>query len=155
MGRPKGLKHTEETKQKMRDARNDEWREKQRASQAGDKHWRYGKLSTPFGHEVETKRREVERNAVKRGLEWTLTDDQARELVLADCSYCGKPSKLAEDRTTLQNTRGLGGIDRIDSSVGYVIGNVVACCGRCNVGKWSDSHEDFVAWIRLVHSHLC
>ena len=36
------------------------------------------------------------------------------------------------------------GLDRKDSSLGYSIGNVVRCCGRCNYMKRRMSYEHFV-----------
>jgi hypothetical protein len=46
------------------------------------------------------------------------------------------------------------GIDRIDSSIGYVIENCISCCGRCNVAKMSESQQDFLSWIDRVYSHI-
>jgi hypothetical protein len=153
----KGQKHSEETRAKMSaraQQRSERWRQNQTLAQSGDRHWRKGKRSTRYGHNVATKRREIKRHAVERELPWTITDDEADDLIVSDCRYCGKSSKLAEDRSTVQSTRGLNGIDRIDSSLGYVPGNVVSCCGRCNAGKWTDSYAEFVAWIELLHSRL-
>ena len=38
------------------------------------------------------------------------------------------------------------GIDRIDSSVGYVPGNVVPCCKYCNMAKMDRTKEEFLKW---------
>ena len=37
----------------------------------------------------------------------------------------------------------MNGIDRINSSLGYVDGNVVPCCGTCNKMKMAMDESDF------------
>lgn len=59
--------------------------------------------------------------ARSRGLCFRLTLDRFRELFASECAYCGEsPSR---------------GVDRIDSSIGYIESNCAPCCGRCNCMK--------------------
>lgn len=74
--------------------------------------------------------------ARKRGLSFELTIDKFYELSQQVCIYCGslpsnKCSYLGEGIFIYS------GIDRVDNSKGYVIGNVVPCCGKCNSEKGS------------------
>lgn len=39
-----------------------------------------------------------------------------------------------------------GGMDRVDNAGGYVWGNVLPACFRCNRAKWSAGLEDFLRW---------
>lgn len=61
--------------------------------------------------------------AKRRKLEFTITKEEYSQLRLFRCIYCGG---------ALPKT---GGIDRMDSRLGYVTGNVVPCCWDCNVIK--------------------
>lgn len=45
------------------------------------------------------------------------------------------------------------GIDRIDSALGYIEGNVQPCCKEANLAKLNMSEEDFLQLIREIHSH--
>ncbi len=94
------------------------------------------------------------RNAArKRGLAWELSLEAVTELVRRDCHYCGAPPsrrrKVSGNGELVWN-----GIDRVDSSLGYVSGNVVPCCRVCNNAKGTLSKAEFVAWIRRVAVHL-
>jgi hypothetical protein len=53
--------------------------------------------------------------------EWGLTREQFIELVEKPCCYCGE----------VKPSMGVG-LDRIDNSKGYTMGNVQPCCGDCN-----------------------
>ena len=44
------------------------------------------------------------------------------------------------------------GLDRIDSSKGYVLANVVPCCERCNKAKLDDEREAFLLWCNQIAS---
>ena len=46
-----------------------------------------------------------------------------------------------------------GGVDRIDSSVGYVEGNVVPCCPTCNVMKNEHTQEDMLNHMIKMLTH--
>jgi DNA polymerase II small subunit/DNA polymerase delta subunit B len=56
------------------------------------------------------------------------------------CVYCGDDSR--------------GGIDRIDSSLGYVDGNMAPCCVMCNRMKNKHSVEEFILHIKKVIAYF-
>lgn len=91
-------------------------------------------------------------NAKKRGYSFNLTKEQFREITQQNCSYCGrKPCQVA-----FQNKYGNGvyvynGIDRVNNSIGYEIGNVVPCCKICNRAKDVMGTEEFLDWIKSVY----
>ena len=77
-----------------------------------------------------------------RGLKCNLTRRDVKELIDHPCSYCGEDD--------LQKI----GLDRTDNGRGYMKGNVVACCIRCNAIKrdmpmklW----ERFIPLMRELH----
>jgi hypothetical protein len=45
------------------------------------------------------------------------------------------------------------GIDRIDSTRGYLVGNVVACCKYCNTSKNTMTQKDFKQFIKRVYEY--
>ena len=45
------------------------------------------------------------------------------------------------------------GLDRLDSSKGYIHGNVVPCCRNCNVFRGRIPVEKFFEMIERIHSH--
>ena len=101
---------------------------------------------------VNTVLREYQRGAERRDLEWALMDGYAEALMRANCHYCGCPP--ARFRKTAASYGGFAhnGLDRKDNTVGYVRGNVVSCCTRCNEMKATDSYEDFLARIERIYS---
>lgn len=60
--------------------------------------------------------------AKKRGKEWDITFQFYYAFLRHPCYYCG--SSIASDTGS--------GMDRIDCSKGYLMKNVLPCCGRCN-----------------------
>ena len=54
-----------------------------------------------------------------------------------ECWYCGYAIKTI-------------GLDRVDSSRGYVIGNVVSCCARDNAAKSDLTQKQFFEQIKAV-----
>lgn len=95
-----------------------------------------------------------------------LTFDDFYQLSQMSCHYCGvEPSQkfnwfnVGRNKTKASKfTRDNGefiynGIDRIDSSLGHIIGNVVPCCKTCNFAKRNMSVEEFKSWVSRVFRH--
>ena len=90
--------------------------------------------------------------------------DEYKSIVNAPCNFCGcVGSRSINDRL---RSRGkthicsnevihINGIDRIDSSKGYISGNCISCCTTCNYAKNTMSIEQFKTWIRQVYEHYC
>lgn len=90
------------------------------------------------------------RLAKLRGREWKLTKDQFFRITKEFCYYCGiEPSQL-EFAGDGRSGYTYNGLDRLDSLKGYVEGNVVACCRRCNTAKNNQTIEEFYSWIDRI-----
>jgi hypothetical protein len=61
-----------------------------------------------------------------------LTKTEFNNLTKEKCHYCDKD--------------GPNGIDRIDNTIGYTMGNCVPCCKHCNYVKGHLSQVDFETW---------
>lgn len=90
-------------------------------------------------------------SARKRGLCFTLTLEQFVKLAEQPCRYCGGSA------SNLYRSAGgdwkWNGLDRVDSSDGYTISNVVPCCKWCNQAKSGRTVDEFNEWIgRLFHN---
>ena len=91
-------------------------------------------------------------SAARRGLNFNLTKEEFRALTVQDCFYCGcPPSKEIKCSTgTLVSTYIANGIDRVDNSLGYTMGNVVPCCFDCNHAKATLTQEQFLELARKI-----
>lgn len=92
--------------------------------------------------------------AGRRGHDWLLSDAQALSMMGSNCAYCGE-----EPYQTYKVKGGYGyftynGIDRIDNELGYIVDNVVACCGTCNYAKGTRDFFEFSEWIFKVNNHM-
>ena len=81
-------------------------------------------------------------SAKKKGQEFKLEMTDVMKLWQQPCHYCG-----AEIETI--------GIDRVDNSGGYTIGNVVPCCSKCNYMKNSTSVNDFLEHVKKIFEFNC
>lgn len=84
------------------------------------------------------------------GREFTLTREQFDTLTAMPCHYCGTPPS---NRTRDRNGDGAfvySGLDRVDSTGGYTIGNVVPACVVCNRAKTDMTLEAFYEWIEAI-----
>jgi hypothetical protein len=57
-------------------------------------------------------------------LAFEFTKEEYVKLVKMPCNYCG-----------IIQEKGFNGIDRVDSTIGYIIDNCVSCCAMCNFMK--------------------
>ena len=76
----------------------------------------------------------VKSSARCRRLAMELDDAAISALVAGACAYCGVESRPGA----------FNGVDRVDSTIGYVSSNVVSCCGTCNFSKGSLDPATFV-----------
>jgi len=95
-----------------------------------------------------------------------LSDLQFFEFVIMQpCFYCGELyskeefdfSKSAKKAFISDLSIKHNGIDRIDSSIGYTLNNIVPCCSSCNSGKETMLPFTYVEHMKKIclHSGLC
>lgn len=133
-----------------------QYRKKYKQSPKGketERRKRQRRLSTPLGREKERiKKREqrkrsnhkengrwryYKKSAKKRGLEFSLPREEFSTFWQKPCSFCGDPIETI-------------GLDRIDSSKGYISGNCQPCCTTCNVMKWTQTEEEFLEHCKRI-----
>ncbi len=88
--------------------------------------------------------------AKRRGVEFDLSNESAIQLFTSNCFYCGSAPSSVQHKARSNGPFTYNGMDRIDSSVGYVEGNVVPCCGTCNWMKGSMTLGEFVLQTRRI-----
>ena len=120
-----------------------------------------GCLKREMGHDalppgeagLRTVIRQYKRNARLRNMAFTLSKEEVLSLITNECFYCGdKESNL------LKPNKGsvflYNGIDRMDSSIGYLMSNCVACCTMCNRAKRDFDQKSFIAMaVRIAAKH--
>ena len=94
--------------------------------------------------------------ARKGGREFELTREDFERLVFSRCHYCGSEPLAVHTRQLVERFDEIkwNGIDRVDSSKGYTITNVVTCCKICNVAKSDLTLEEFVAWATRLGTNI-
>lgn len=93
--------------------------------------------------------------AEKRGLEWSLSEEQFKEITQKDCHYCGaKPNNNSKGSHGNNGNYVYNGLDRIDNFKGYTKDNIVPCCKTCNFAKGDLTLQEFKDWIRKVYKKL-
>lgn len=80
--------------------------------------------------------------AEKKELEFAITHDDYKSIIMQDCYLCGKES-------TETNTNG---IDRVDNTVGYTVENCKACCKECNHMKNNHILDVFTEKIERINN---
>lgn len=94
-------------------------------------------------------------SAKERSYEFSLHRDEFKELVQSNCHYCGKEPKNIFYGYRRKSSLFYNGIDRKNNKLGYISGNCVSCCRRCNLSKNSMGLEDFYKWAYSVFTHSC
>jgi hypothetical protein len=127
-GRARTQSFNQSTKGKARSQRYDQTPERQAYRKAWMKEWAQspeGKASIAARKQSpEGRFKDSEKAARRRKLEFSIPELFHAELIQQPCHYChGRLSPTG------------CGMDRMDSSKGYFIGNVVPCCGDCNTMK--------------------
>ena len=93
------------------------------------------------------------RNAKKRGHEFLLTREEFTYLTQQNCHFCGiapfRKVKYWNKKNSVPYI--YNGIDRLDSSIGYILDNCASCCKDCNVAKNIKSVHDFLSWVKRIY----
>ena len=97
-----------------------------------------------WGLRLHSKYTRLFRDATSRGHGTpTITKEEYFSLTEKPCHYCGSVIESVGS-----------GLDRIDSSKGYRLDNVVPCCGTCNKMKNNLPIDEFKAHIAKIASRL-
>jgi hypothetical protein len=92
--------------------------------------------------------------AIGRKLVFILSKEEFRKITQQNCYYCGiEPKQITKNKNNFGQYI-YNGIDRIDSSKGYILENVVPCCGRCNEAKLALSQNNFFTMIDNIYNNL-
>ena len=92
--------------------------------------------------------------AARRGLVFELTQKEFIALNESPCFYCNKPPSNRYKARYSNEDYIYSGIDRLDSRVGYISSNCVACCRTCNFMKKELSVSEFCNKIEQIHKRL-
>lgn len=85
-----------------------------------------------------------------RNLEFSLSEEKIREFLTGNCWYCGREPLNIRKITGCRGVFVFNGIDRKDSSIGYIEENCVSCCKECNYMKRDMSVNDFIDHIKKI-----
>lgn len=86
--------------------------------------------------------------AKRRKLSFGLSKEDVAQLFGAVCYYCGDPP--SNTKTVNGKKLVYTGIDRVDSTKGYEVGNVVPCCFFCNNAKRNMPQNMFIEKILKI-----
>jgi hypothetical protein len=100
----------------------------------------------------------------RRGWEFHLTLPQFKVIVQRNCAYCDKePSNIHRLKYKIDGVYKrisdpsleirYSGLDRVDTSKGYIAGNMVPCCFGCNKMKSVLSVDEFFALMERIRLH--
>ncbi len=89
--------------------------------------------------------------AARRKIAFDLTIDQFKELTKMNCHYTGLPPSFIFKKR--YSTYVYNGLDRIDSSIGYTLDNIVPCNGNINQMKMDLPYNDFIELCALIIKH--
>jgi len=93
------------------------------------------------------------KRAKRDGIEFCLSKELFSDVTSLSCYYCGKPPRNYITNVFRNGFYAHNGIDRLDNSKGYVLGNIVPCCSDCNFMKHIRSEQEFLLWVKKIHNY--
>lgn len=94
--------------------------------------------------------RTYKHTAKRRNLSFTLSPEEFREITQKVCFYCSRPPQNECKSGTSSISYWYSGIDRIDNTAGYSLGNTVPCCYVCNRMKGTMTQKQFKIHLLLM-----
>jgi len=92
--------------------------------------------------------------AEKRGYEWALSKEDVRQLTSRPCHYCGIEPIQRIKKASYNGDCIYNGLDRVDNDRGYLIDNIVPCCGTCNKMKNNMTQKEFLDHIQRIFNTM-
>jgi hypothetical protein len=108
----------------------------------------------------------IKSGAKTRGLNFEISYDDFLSISCKECFYCGEINKRnkwayvgsAANSSFIESVQNrelynsmINGLDRLDSSLGYTMDNIVSCCGICNRAKMDLKLDDFLSHIKKIY----
>jgi len=99
---------------------------------------------------------QYKRGVNQRKIEYKLNLEEFKRLIFSKCYYCNdEPEEKTYKNSKNKIKRNkFNGIDRIDSSKGYVIENCIPCCEMCNRMKMAHKQEKFLDQIKKIYNNI-
>ena len=91
--------------------------------------------------------------ALKRGIEWNLSEETFLKLNQMPCAYCGDLLTNTDSGVRRHGGYTYNGVDRVNNDKGYIEGNVVSSCYVCNLFKGTLTVDQFKQWIKDIWKH--
>jgi len=92
-------------------------------------------------------------SAKRRGYEFNLDEETFFSTIQQPCAFCGQQWTSHEVSKAGYEYK-FTGLDRVESTKGYVKGNILPCCKVCNRMKSDMNTYDFVLHLHKVCEHL-
>lgn len=90
----------------------------------------------------------------RRNKQFILPFEDFLKIVNQNCTYCGSKPYIKVYNKTKTRFAVINGIDRIDSSIGYIPKNIVPCCKVCNMMKNNLKVNDFKSHVKKIVKFL-
>jgi len=97
------------------------------------------------------------KGAEKRNIFFGINKNIVGEIIKENCFYCGDQPSFETTPYIREKLNGIiicNGIDRVDNAKGYILGNIVSCCPKCNQIKMDLSVYSFLDKIEKIHKRL-
>jgi hypothetical protein len=94
-----------------------------------------------------------ETGAIKRNLEFLLTEKEFEYITKQNCYYCGIEPKQSYGFGRSNGDYVYNGIDRYDNNYGYCLENCVPACKICNYAKDTLTTQEFLEWVKRIAIH--
>jgi len=88
-----------------------------------------------------------------RNIDFEIDIETFKNLTQQPCSYCGQLPSNVYKANKYTGDYIYNGIDRVDSSKGYVKENLCTCCKTCNFAKRTMEKDEFLQWIKRVYNY--
>ena len=86
---------------------------------------------------------------------FALSFNEFRSLISKRCYYCNsEPTNNSRSNGLTSIIVKYNGLDRVDSSKGYTLDNIVPCCGDCNTMKLDMTTDEFFNKIKIIYNNF-